>query len=45
MNNNELKQSWSKAMIKLDSIANLVKENEELFLDGIDEDIMRIIRS
>lgn len=45
MNNNELKQSWSKAMIKLDTISNLIKENEELFLDGIDEDIMKIIRS
>ena len=45
MNNQELKKSWARAINKLDSIVNLVNENKELFLDGIDEDIMKIIRS
>ena len=43
MNNQELKKSWARTTNKLDAIVNLVNKNRELFLDGIDEDIINIV--
>lgn len=45
MNAKEATKAWARAVTKLDTIDHIVKQNKELFLDGIDEKILEVIRS